>query len=167
MRGGDERAIRTAGFWRRAVAFSIDTTIALTAAVVVGFATGQLSPERFPEQRLNLLDHIVDIWNQDAGLILGPVLLFAILHVVLDAALIATLGTTVGKRTMGLSIFDPRGERPGLLRAIARALLRPLSFSLMGFGVLWVAVQRDRRAWHDLLAGTWVGSPADPAEIDR
>jgi uncharacterized RDD family membrane protein YckC len=39
---------------------------------------------------------------------------------------------------------------------VLRALVFPLSFLLLGLGFLGILVQRERRALHDLIAGTAV-----------
>jgi uncharacterized RDD family membrane protein YckC len=41
-------------------------------------------------------------------------------------------------------------------RAVLRVLAFPLSFLLFGFGFLLILLKRDRRALHDLVAGTAV-----------
>ena len=47
------------------------------------------------------------------------------------------------------AIAEPR-------RGVVRALVFPLSFLLFGLGFLGILVQRERRALHDLIAGSAV-----------
>jgi len=48
------------------------------------------------------------------------------------------------------------GMRAEPRRGVVRALVFPLSFLLFGLGFLGILVQRERRALHDLIAGTAV-----------
>jgi uncharacterized RDD family membrane protein YckC len=64
-------------------------------------------------------------------------------------------GRTVGKWLLHLRVVgsanEPIGYARAALRWIATLVLAPL---LLGF--LWVFLNREKRAWHDYLAGTWV-----------
>ncbi len=149
--------IRTAGFWRRGVAFGLDAAFVAAATAVLGFVTGVVSPQAWPERAGNWFDYLVDLWNAQPWTLLGPLVLFATLLVAYDAVTLAALGTSAGRRMLGLEVFDRRGGHPGPGRALVRALLRAVSIAVFGLGVLWAAAERERRAWHDLVAGTWVG----------
>lgn len=75
-------------------------------------------------------------------------------------------GATVGKRLLGLSVATRAGaRRPGILRALVRALLRPVDALCLGLVGLVVAKSAgDGRRLGDLAAGTVV-RPADaPAD---
>lgn len=63
-------------------------------------------------------------------------------------------GQTVGMVAWQLHLVTATGERPSLGRTVARALLAPLSLAAAGLGYLWVLIDRERRAWHDLATGT-------------
>lgn len=67
-------------------------------------------------------------------------------------------GRTPGKSLLGLAIVSDRSPGPGLGWgvAFARALYTIVSSLPLGLGYLVVLFRKDRRAWHDLLAGTWV-----------
>jgi uncharacterized RDD family membrane protein YckC len=66
-------------------------------------------------------------------------------------------GKTIGKWLFRLRVVGANGApisyRRALLRWIATAGLGVASF---GLAVLWVLWQREKRAWHDFLARTWV-----------
>ena len=155
---GGATSIRTAGFWRRFVAFTIDAAIAATAAVLAALLTGILSPARFPARHGNLFDYLIDVWNSQPGLIAGPLVLFVLFLAMQDALGTVLWGTTAGRRAVGLRLFDASGEAPGPGRAVLRSLLRFVSLGLCGVGCLWCVGQHERRTWHDLLSGTWLGS---------
>ena len=67
------------------------------------------------------------------------------------------IGTTVGKWIFGLVIVDHRGRFPiGLSRAFLRLAAYSVSSVTIGMGHLLIALREDKRALHDVLAGTWV-----------
>lgn len=70
---------------------------------------------------------------------------------------IAIFGKTVGKWILGLRVVTAAGS-PALKgrSAFVRSLTYPLSFAVLGVGLLGVVFGRERRAWHDHLAGTAV-----------
>jgi uncharacterized RDD family membrane protein YckC len=67
------------------------------------------------------------------------------------------LGATIGKWILGLRIVDHRGRSPiGLSRAFLRLAAYSVSSVTLGMGHLLILLRPDRRALHDVLAGTWV-----------
>ena len=66
----------------------------------------------------------------------------------------------VGGRTLGMAVVGLRVRADGsdldTRRAVVRVLAFPLSFLLFGLGFLLILLKRDRRALHDLVAGTAV-----------
>jgi uncharacterized RDD family membrane protein YckC len=67
-----------------------------------------------------------------------------------------TLGWSPGKRMFGLRLIDARGAPPGWQRGLRRAGFSLLSDLPLWLGYAAAAWSRDRRTWHDHLAGTWV-----------
>ncbi len=65
-------------------------------------------------------------------------------------------GRTLGKIAFGLYDVDAAGQRPGFLRALARAALGTLSVVLAGGGLVPMLTDPARRAFHDRLFGTRV-----------
>lgn len=65
-------------------------------------------------------------------------------------------GRTVGKIAFGLYVVDAAGQRPGFLRALARAALGTLGVLLAGGGLVPMLMDPARRAFHDRLLGTRV-----------
>lgn len=153
----NETGFATAGFWRRVLAFGFDAALVGTVTLFLGLAVGVIDFGAFPTLRGNLFDYLVDVWNGQPWLLLGPVVLFGALLVAYDTATLSVLGRSPGRRALGIEIVGPQGGRPGPGRAALRAALRLVSFLALGLGVLWVAAHRERRAWHDLLCGTFAG----------
>ena len=69
---------------------------------------------------------------------------------------LAVAGRTFGMAIVGTRTTRTDGSDLGGWRAVIRVLAFPLSFLLFGLGFLMILVNRDRRALHDLIAGTVV-----------
>ncbi len=65
-------------------------------------------------------------------------------------------GRTAGMAVLGVRVVRADGWAIDPWRGVLRALVFPLSFLLFGLGFLGILVQRERRALHDLIAGTAV-----------
>jgi uncharacterized RDD family membrane protein YckC len=64
-------------------------------------------------------------------------------------------GKTIGKWLLGLKVV---GKEQGTI-TFRRAFLRwvaTVGFAPLALSFLWVLWSREKRAWHDYLAGTWV-----------
>jgi uncharacterized RDD family membrane protein YckC len=68
----------------------------------------------------------------------------------------AARGQTPGKKLLGLRVIDAYGARPGLLRTLLRTAGYLLSLAPCSLGFLWIGFDRERRALHDWVAGTYV-----------
>jgi len=68
----------------------------------------------------------------------------------------AVSGRTFGMAVLGIRVVRADGAIAEPRRGVVRALVFPLSFLLLGLGFLGILVQRERRALHDLIAGTAV-----------
>jgi uncharacterized RDD family membrane protein YckC len=70
---------------------------------------------------------------------------------------IAVFGKTMGKTVMGVRVVEADGSVALRGReAFLRAITYPLSFIVLGIGLLGIVFGRERRAWHDHFAGTAV-----------
>lgn len=134
------------GFFRRSFAFALDLAVLawleaiLFYLVYVAYKVGLAAHGKAVD-----LGAVVEI-SSSAGVALA-VGYFALLH--------GAAGQTIGKWVMGLRVVSDREAPIGYRRALIRSAGYLLSaFFLLGF--LWVLLNRERRAWHDLLAGTWV-----------
>lgn len=78
------------------------------------------------------------------------------------------VGATPGKAILGLRVVDHRRRFPvGAGRALLRLAAYSVSAVTLGLGHLLVLLRRDRRALHDILAGTRVVNRRDAIEMAR
>jgi uncharacterized RDD family membrane protein YckC len=68
----------------------------------------------------------------------------------------AVAGRTPGMAVVGLRIVSRTGDPVSGHRALLRVLTLPLSFGLLGLGLLGIVFDRERRALHDVVAGSTV-----------
>ena len=71
-------------------------------------------------------------------------------------ASVAIAGKTVGKALLGLRVVSREGAVLSSTRAAVRAISLPFSYALLGLGFLGIIVGRERRALHDITAGSAV-----------
>ena len=64
-------------------------------------------------------------------------------------------GKTIGKWALGLRVVGSE-ERPVTYRQAFLRWIGMVAFAPIGLGFLWVIWHREKRGWHDFLAGTWV-----------
>jgi uncharacterized RDD family membrane protein YckC len=148
--------VRAAGFPRRLLAAVIDALLVLlvSSGVTAGAALALGVPlprakELGPDLLLaGLLDRNPMAVGA-AGLFVG---IGALYHIYLGGI----AGQTLGKRLMHLRVIGSRGTAPGALVGILRFLALVLSVLPAGLGWLWCLFDRERRALHDHLAGTYV-----------
>jgi uncharacterized RDD family membrane protein YckC len=68
----------------------------------------------------------------------------------------AASGKTFGMAVLGVQVVGREGATAGPRRAIVRTLVFPLSFLLLGLGFVGILIDGERRALHDVIAGTTV-----------
>lgn len=67
------------------------------------------------------------------------------------------MSATPGKRALKLKIVDARtGGKPTTSRFVGRYLAYYLSAIPLGMGFIWVAIDKEKRGWHDMISGTRV-----------
>jgi uncharacterized RDD family membrane protein YckC len=137
----DAGELAPAGFWIRFVAVLIDLLVFLVTDVLLGAAARLFWGGRIVEAALF------------KGTLVAVLLLFAIAYYVV---LHTVFGQTIGKAAVGVKVV---GVDDGGLTARA-SILRCVGYVgsfvtfLIGFAI--AGFRRDRRALHDLLAGTRV-----------
>jgi len=63
-------------------------------------------------------------------------------------------GMTVGMRAWSLRLVSSDGRIISWPRCFLRFLVALVSVSVLGLGILWALVDRNKRCWHDLAAQT-------------
>ncbi len=128
----------------------------LLAVVVDGFVitfsfTLMVGVTEFVLSRFGVLFRGADVPGTLYGALLGA---WGFVYLL---ASLAIAGKTVGKALLGLRVVTAEGD-PALRQgqALIRVLTYPLSFALFGAGLLGIVFGRQRRAWHDRMAGTAV-----------
>jgi uncharacterized RDD family membrane protein YckC len=161
----DVLSTRPAGFWIRAVAFGIDAVVCLLVQASLS-ALGR---------------GLLGAGGDDATA--EPTAFF--FTVIFAAAYWTTLhmvaGQTLGKSIVGVRVVGIDGALLTFGPAFLRYLASGLSLAIFGFGFLMAGLRRDKRALHDLIAGSRVDrliprpvvrrvarpapvAPAEPAE---
>jgi uncharacterized RDD family membrane protein YckC len=69
---------------------------------------------------------------------------------------VAMAGKTPGKALLGLRVVTSDGDVLSSSRAALRAIAFPLNYVLFGIGFLGIVVGKERRALHDVVAGSAV-----------
>lgn len=127
--------ISPAGFWIRLLANLLDGIIIGIPITVIGFLlTGNVED--------NLLTNLLSL----AYSLIIPIVWF---------------GYTVGKKIMGVRIVKINGEKLGigsmLLRVVVAGMLYGITLGIAAIvSAFMVGLRDDKRAIHDLIAGTYV-----------
>jgi uncharacterized RDD family membrane protein YckC len=100
------------------------------------------SPETFPPQVV-------------LSVRLGQVLIFCVLALYM-AGFHAAHGKTPAKAILKLRVVDKDGQKPSFYRSLLRGIVFACSLYLYGIPFLYAFFDSERRAAHDLIAGTYV-----------
>jgi len=95
----------------------------------------------------------------NAGLfgIVTLIVFVSIIHPVINLYLIASFGGTIGKLLTATEIVDSGGKYLTYKMAFFRNIVGYfVSNVFLWLGFIWILVDRDRRSWHDMIAGSWV-----------
>jgi uncharacterized RDD family membrane protein YckC len=148
--------VRVTGFPRRAVAALCDLALlfALTAAVTLTVAFVLHVP--MPGLREVGPDLLVAGILDRNPMAVGAVGLFLGMTGLYQLYFAGIAGQTPGMRLVGIRLISGRGEPPGAGRGLLRLLALAPSVLPAGLGWLWALFDREHRALHDHLAGTYV-----------
>lgn len=152
----DLTPLPSAGWWRRLAANLLDMLVfcSLSWLLVLPLVQGlELEPGALD---LDLLIAQVSLptWRNHAAGVVGVWIGLWWAYFALGWGL---AGATPGRWLVGIAIVDHRERCPiGVSRALLRLVAYCVSSITLGGGHLLILVRRDRRALHDLLAGTRV-----------
>jgi len=80
-----------------------------------------------------------------------------LITVVYNIFFIYKTGSTIGKRLLRIQVVNLEYENVSLKQVIIRETIgKFLSNILLTLGYIWVLIDKNRQAWHDKLAGTYV-----------
>ncbi|MBI2215714.1 MAG: RDD family protein [Candidatus Rokubacteria bacterium] len=132
---------RPAGFWLRVAALAIDLVIVT-----------------FVERSFILVSRLMrGVWAADAWSATSLVGAFTFVFVVAYSTVLhAVAGQTIGKLLMRIRVVTVEGDLPGVGQAFLRSLGYGVSLVTFGLGFVMAGLRRDKRALHDLIAGTRV-----------
>jgi uncharacterized RDD family membrane protein YckC len=129
-------ALHPAGFWIRAGALLIDVVCVMAAEMAFGFFMGALAEDRLAAA------------GSRAFRFLASPCYFVFLH--------WARGQTLGKMAFHIRVVSREGGPLSFGQAALRHLGSWLSAVILGIGYLVSAFRADKRALHDLIAGTRV-----------
>ena len=151
--------LEAVGFWPRLGAYLIDGLVLYLLFFAAWGSLSKMMNWHEPDyQRLKFKT------LSEAVLILAPVLkemlvqtaVFYVWKIIYDTSLNGRFGATVGKMIIGARIVRLDDSRIGYGTAFVRSLGTIVSDMIFYAGYLFVAFRDDKRALHDLLAGTRV-----------
>lgn len=142
-----------AGFWRRGFAYLIDIIpiVFLVGAFGPSFGLEGLGSIQLPDS-FDSRVHTKLLQNQIRDISLVVWLVYSFLC---DCS---PLQGTLGKRILGIKVVDKHGFRLSLFQALLRNVSKILSIIPFGLGAIWIAFQRNKQGWHDLIAKSYVVS---------
>ncbi|HLT39422.1 MAG TPA: RDD family protein [Enhygromyxa sp.] len=150
------RAVEVAGFWRRSAGGLIDLAILLATAGPIAWGLHRLVDPVPIAPGARGLDLTLSLITADFGLLLtraGPFLVLAALYLMVT---VFWTGQTFGQRLLSMRVIDRHGRSPSLLVIAVRTLAQLAGTLAAAFGPLWIAIDSERRAVHDVVAGTYV-----------
>jgi uncharacterized RDD family membrane protein YckC len=134
-------AARPAGFWIRAIAALIDFVLFAVVQLSFGFIGGRLGgPDLESTAAFKPLVSVFTVVFAGAYT--------TVLH--------ALGGQTIGKMVVGVRVVVGDGDLPPLGTALLRYVAYFASAAPVTLGFVMAALRQDKRALHDLLAGTRV-----------
>ena len=147
-----------AGFWRRLVAFMIDSTIVtiifavLLVIASLAFFFGAMSADNNA-----WIADLTNLTGFSSALLLIMVFYFSI-NTAYFTYFHGTTGRTPGKMLLGLQVYSDDGTEVSFGIAFLRAVGYLVSSLLLTIpiGFIWAAFDKKKQAWHDKIAGTVV-----------
>lgn len=134
----------TASVWQRILSHFIDLFIAF------------LLPLYF----LNLISNTTDVQMFLDSFSIGVIFVFfayPVIYAAFISFMISNFGGTLGKLLTGTKIVNSNGENISFWRAFFRNHIGyMISGVFLWLGFIWVFIDKERRAWHDQIADTFV-----------
>lgn len=148
--------VRAAGFPRRMAAAIVDGLIVLATTAGLTFVAALALGVPLPKAKELGPDLLVAGLLDRSPMAVGAIGLLLGIGALYHIYFGGITGQTLGKRMLGLRVISSRGTAPGAGRGMVRFLALLVSMFPAGLGWLWCLFDRERRALHDHLAGTYV-----------
>lgn len=148
--------VEIAGFWRRVLGGAVDLAILGATAGPVAWGLHALVDPLPLAPGARGLDRLLTVFATDfASLLLraGPLLVLVGLYFMFT---VSFTGRTFGQRLLSMRVVDRHGRPPTVPVAGLRAAAQLAGLIPAALGPLWIAFDSERRAVHDLVAGTYV-----------
>ncbi len=148
--------VEVAGFLRRSAAAFVDALLITIVAGPLAWGLHRLIDPMPLSEGARGLDRVLTLASTDFDLLLGRAGPFLVMYGLYYLLMVFLAGRTIGQRLLAMRIVDRRGERPGLVVALVRALAQVAGILAAALGLVWAALDSEKRAFHDLVAGTYV-----------
>jgi uncharacterized RDD family membrane protein YckC len=148
--------VRVTGFPRRVVAVLVDLALLLSFTAGVTLVVAMILRVPMPSAREVGPDLLVAGILDRNPMAVGAVGLFLAMLGLYELYFGGISGQTLGMKLVGIRLISPRGTAPGPGRGLLRLLALALSVLPAGLGWVWALFDREHRALHDHLAGTYV-----------
>ena len=148
--------VRASGFGRRLVAATVDGFLLASISIIVTFVTALVLGAPLPRAREIGPDLLVAGILDRNPMAVGTIGLFAGLTILYQLYGVGMAGQTLGMKMVRTRVIGPHGRPPGAVRGLVRVLALAISVLPGGLGWLWALFDREHRALHDHLAGTYV-----------
>jgi uncharacterized RDD family membrane protein YckC len=151
-----ENAMTYAGFWKRLVAYIIDSALLGTVGFIVSLpflglvGIGAMSAHDEPEAAAGVIMAAVGAYL----IVLGAMAVVGWLYF----ALMESSGAqgTLGKMALGIKVTDLQGNRISFGRASGRYFGKILSSLILNIGYVIAGFTQQKQALHDIIAGCLV-----------
>lgn len=142
--------MRYVGFWRRLIAFIVDTIILTIAQIPIDAIASPFTIK--PDSLSN---------SSQSLTYLGANIIYALVIIVGWWLYWVTLqhkfGQTLGKKLLGIKVVDSQGKTPSSGVFGKREFIGKLASTiLLGIGYLMIAFDSKKQGLHDKIAGTYV-----------
>jgi uncharacterized RDD family membrane protein YckC len=148
--------VRAATFPRRMAASILDLLLVTVVSAGVATLAALVLGVHLPSAKEFGADFVMAGLLDRNPMVAGGLGLFFGISGLYQIYLGGILGQTLGKRLLRIRVISSRGQAPGPVLASVRFLTMGLSLGLLGLGWLWCIFDRERRALHDHLSGSYV-----------
>ena len=146
--------IHYGGFWKRYLAFFIDSTILYTFSTALFATWVTIVHAPVESQEFFILSNTpLEIFT---GVLLPYFGISVLLKMTYFTYFHGTIGQTPGKKILGLKVIEINGKEMTLGIAFLRWVGYILSKLPLFLGFIWIAFDGRKQGWHDKIAGTCV-----------